>query len=84
MRLPIPPIRLAQAAGRYTVVDGVQQVVAVLRFLSREYTLTGSTYRHDLDGRAIHTMAPADRDAVMDASFNTIEMTSLCSESSLY
>ena len=81
LNIPIPSIFLSENKD-YTcdVIDGVQRLTAIYKFINNEYKLIDLEYRSDLNGKEWKNLEDTDKRKIKRYSLNLNIFSSDCSE----
>jgi Protein of unknown function DUF262/HNH endonuclease len=75
MGIPIPVIYLSQTPeGKFEVIDGVQRLTSVFRFLSDEFSLVGLQSFTELEGKRFSKLPEERQRQIRNYTFRTFEL----------
>lgn len=76
LNVPIPVCYFAEdEEGAYEVIDGLQRLTTIKRFLDGEFALTGISVLTELDGKRYNDLAPRDQRRLESRTIRCIVIT---------
>ncbi|WP_200215209.1 DUF262 domain-containing protein [Micromonospora coerulea] len=76
LNVPIPVCYFAEdEKGNYEVIDGLQRLTTIKRYLEGEFPLTGISVLRELEGRAFADLAPRDQRRLENRTIRCIVIT---------
>lgn len=77
LNIPVPEIYLARTRdNRYEVVDGLQRLTSVFRFLDNGFALTGLGIRVELNGKRFRHLEAAVQKKLKNSALRSLELRS--------
>lgn len=77
LNIPVPVIYLARAQdNRYEVVDGLQRLTSVFKFLDNKFALTGLGIREGLNGKRFKDIDAVDQKKLKNSALRSFELRS--------
>lgn len=76
LNVPIPVLYFAEDdSGRHEVIDGLQRLTTLQRFMNGQFSLSGLTVLDELNGRPIDGLDPRDRRRLENRTIRCIVIT---------
>jgi hypothetical protein len=76
LNVPIPVCYFAEdESGAYEVIDGLQRLTAIQKYLDNELALTGLSVLSELDGKKFEDLAPRDQRRLENRTIRCIVIT---------